>query len=248
MNKQINKLIQNKKYRWLLTTIIIVLFIYNIYALINIKQNKSAQKINTQNNNIKNSELSKTDNLIIHSKKNEPIKSNQLDEKKSETELETKLFTSTKYNFLIQYPKSFFNLGVFELPPTQKPIIAIQTFSSQNVTSPMDMDDNGIWITIRVSENKNNLGLTEFAAKASTNPEYTIISQVQNLIINDQSAVKQIEDFRKTEGTENGYSEVTYFKKGKFIYSIKGMTIDSKIFNNFKTEYDKIINSFQLIN
>ena len=74
MNKQINKLIQNKKYRWLLTTIIIVLFIYNIYALINIKQNKSAQKINTQNNNIKNSELSKTDNLIIHSKKNEPIK------------------------------------------------------------------------------------------------------------------------------------------------------------------------------
>lgn len=149
-------------------------------------------------------------------------------------------YSNSKYGYSIKYPKTWFNLPNYGAPDTDK------YFSNENVGSPLEMGSDGIWITIRISENNDNLGLSEWASKTPGNPQ-SKISNVKDITINGIPAVQQVEDFTKAEGTEGGYSLATYLMKGNTVYSIKSLTFNSTTSDKYKEEYNLMVESFILM-
>lgn len=148
-------------------------------------------------------------------------------------------YSSTKYGYSIKYPSTWFNLPNYGAPDTDK------YFSNKNIGAPLEMGLDGIWITIRVSENNEGLSLSEWASRSPGSPQ-SIISNVINITINDTPAIQQVEDYTKAEGTEGGYSLATYLMKGETVYSIKSLTFNSETSDTYKEIYNLMADSFTL--
>lgn len=150
-------------------------------------------------------------------------------------------YSNSKYGYSIKYPKTWFNLPNYGAPDTDK------YFSNKNVGAPLEMGSDGIWITITITENNDNLSLSEWASKTPGNTQ-SKISNVKDIVINGIPAVQQVEDFTKAEGTEGGYSLATYSVKEKTVYSIKSLTFNSTISDRYKEEYNLMVESFVFTN
>jgi type II secretory pathway pseudopilin PulG len=150
-------------------------------------------------------------------------------------------YTNSKYSYSIKYPNSWFNLPNYGAPDTDK------YFSNKNVGAPLEMGSDGIWITIRISDNNDNLSLSEWASKNPGNPQ-SEISNVRNVSINGVPAIQQVEDFTKAEGTEGGYSLATYLMKGNTVYSIKNLAFNSTTSSEYEEEYNLMAESFVITN
>ncbi|MFA7421877.1 MAG: hypothetical protein WCZ90_19495 [Melioribacteraceae bacterium] len=202
-------------------------------------------------NKLKNEDIIPSDSKIISTgqiENNINQENEMADGKGLESQTEMNPIINYQYNFSIKYPVNFFDLGLFELPSAQRPVIAEQSFSNKNVSSPMEMSDNDIWVSIRISENKDNLTLKQWAESIPTNPQGTLVLKKQEITINDLPAVRQIEDFLNVKGTESGFSEVVYLQDNNFVYSIKGLTSSEKVLNSFQNDFNNIVNSFKIIN
>ncbi len=250
MYTQFNKIIQKKVKRVLIAIFVILLLSGIVYVYINYLYKFLAREEGARNGSITQVNQKNEFSGIDGSNKLDVEKSGDQKEYKEKIsknkQLAMKVYINKKYNFSIQYPEYFFNLGLFEAHPAARPAIAVKSFSSAASREPLEMGDD-ISIDIRISENKNGGSLAEWAAQTPTNPNGTFVSQVKYFTINNQRAIRQVEDFTKTEGSEPGYSEVTYIKNKGYMYSIKGVTRNKKIFDNFRKEYNAMAASFRLV-
>jgi hypothetical protein len=57
-----------------------------------------------------------------------------------------KVYTHPRWGYSVAYPATWFNLGNFGVPDTDK------YFSNENVGAPLQLDKQGIWLTIRVAD------------------------------------------------------------------------------------------------
>ncbi len=195
-------------------------------------------------NNLKlnNEEIEEEKSLTSTSTNDNLISSETLNEEESDLQNELTQFNNTKYNFSLKYPKNFFDLGLLELPPSQRPVIAEQYFSNKNISSPLEMGNSDIWISVRISE--NNYSLEEWAQSTPTNPEGTNISQKREININGLPAIWQVEIFG-AEGTEGGYSEAVYLQNNDYSFLIKGITVNKDTFDLYRDNFTNIINTFE---
>jgi TolA-binding protein len=144
-----------------------------------------------------------------------------------------------QYDYSIKYPKNWYNFPNFSMSDSEK------SFSNKNVGYPLEIGPDGIWIAISIRENTEYLSLSEWASRHTHSPQ-AVVANVKNININGLSAIQQVEDFTKTEGTDGGYSMVTYLAQDKKVYSIRSITYKGATFDEYKNEYNLIVESFKL--
>jgi len=243
---QPNEPVQSSKNIWIIVIAIIVTAlvtgggVYSWQSLVlNSTEKSLQQQITFLENQISQLKQDLSQPVTEEQKKEENNNIAKDDTTLPDTTSDSNNYTNSKYGYSIKYPSGWFNLPNYGAPDTNK------YFSNKNVGAPLEMGSDGIWITIRISDNNDNLSLAEWALESPGSPQAKI-SNVRNISINGVSAIQQIEDFTKAEGTEGGYSLATYLMKGNKVYSIKSLTLDSGTSDQYTDEYNLIVESFAL--
>lgn len=152
------------------------------------------------------------------------------------------IYQNEEYGINFRYPKGFYSLS------EQVTVDSFyKYFSNENVKAPLEMSNDGIFISIRITNNEDFLNLEEIAFKCTGNPKETRITKVKNFHVDNIPALQQFENLFSVDGTEGGEILATYILINNLIYKISLYAYSDITLNKYRYLYDSMLQNFSLI-
>lgn len=147
--------------------------------------------------------------------------------------------TNIKFGYSVEYLSNWYDAGTIEND---------QYFSNEQVGSPLEMTNEGVWLTIRKS---NNLELyntiIESDSKGSATLGLSLIKNSQKIDINGREAYKYTTECTANADTECGYTVDYSIKDGNDLYTLQFFTRTKATSDKNDELYDQVANTFTIL-
>jgi hypothetical protein len=153
-----------------------------------------------------------------------------------------KNYQNQKYGYSIEYPGEWFSLENSGAPDTEK------YFSNKNVGAPLEMGEGGVWVTITSAKTSDSVEKL-FTSNPGKIPQQQNsghnTTKVANLTINNQPAVKLINETKPGTGTEYAYIVTYDIKREDTVISISFLTSSKVVADENMEIYDNMARSLR---
>lgn len=156
---------------------------------------------------------------------------------------ESNNFNSKNLGYSLSVPENWYSSSLSNIYEENNNTSDQDYFSNEDIGTPLEMSENGTWITVSRTL-KNNLTLQNFIASETEN---WIVKQPENLIINGYSAIRQLEEPKPEYESEAGYDVFVYIDSGDYFFKFSILSVMEEGFKANETAINSIVGSFKII-
>jgi hypothetical protein len=152
------------------------------------------------------------------------------------------IYVNNKYGYSINYPKNWYSLS-------NAGIENDSYFSTKNVSAPLEMTKDDIWLTVSFVNFFDGYGreYNFYNSLFNAEPGDSIVpdaTKVKNIIISGQKAVQYTSETLSQAETEYGYSVNYAIRVNTQIYQISFLSFSKNIADKNLQLYDQIVGTF----